>query len=75
MKNYVFTVLLGRNGDDGYRAVCPAFPGCRARGITQNETIRKIQGLIDRRLGTVIASGKQVPKDGDAAFTSWGKTR
>ena len=67
MKTYRFTVLLERWKDDVYRVVCPALPGCRARGSTRAEAIRKIRREVDRRLDVLLASGETVPQDGDSS--------
>ena len=43
-----YDVLLMRAGV-GYMAICPAFPGCYARGRSETETLTKLRETIARR--------------------------
>jgi predicted RNase H-like HicB family nuclease len=65
MKTYTYTVLLGPKEDGGYKAHCPALPGCRAYGDTRKEAIQNIKISISHKLDTLIAHRKRIPKDGD----------
>ncbi len=65
MKTYKYTILLGPKEDGGYKAQCPALPGCRAYGDTRKEAIRNIKLSISHKLDTLIARRKPIPKDGD----------
>ncbi len=62
-----YTVLLEPEKKGGYRAHCPALPGCRSFGDTKREAIRNIKLSISYRLETLIAGGKPIPRDRDLA--------
>ncbi len=68
MKKYSYTVLVGPKEDGGYRAHCPALPGCRSYGNTKKEAIQNIKLSISYRLETLTAKGKPIPRDGDPAL-------
>ncbi len=65
MKTYRYTVLLGPKESGGYRAYCPAMPGCRAYGDTRKEVIHNIKLSISQRLDSLTSRGKPIPRDGD----------
>ena len=65
-----YTVLVEPEGKGGYRACCPALPGCRSYGDTKKEAIRNIKLSISYRLETLMARGKPIPRDGDCAERS-----
>lgn len=67
MKRYKYTVLLGPKDDGGYRAHCPALPGCRAYGDTKKEAIQNIKLSIIHKLDVLENRGKTIPRDGDLA--------
>lgn len=69
MKKYTYTVLLAPKSDGLYRfrAVCPALPGCRAYGNSRREALHNIKLSMIHRLEVLEASGKPIPRDGDAA--------
>ena len=67
MRRYTYTVLLGPRDRGGYRATCPALPGCRAYGSTKKETIQNIKLSISHRLDRLENSGKPIPRDSDLA--------
>ena len=66
MTTHCYTVLVSKE-NGGYRALCPALPGCRSYGDTQKEAVNNIKVSISYRLETLIAKGKPIPKDGDLA--------
>ena len=68
MPTHSYTVLLEPEKTGGYRAHCPALPGCRSFGDTKREAIRNIKLSISYRLETLIADGKPIPRDGDIAL-------
>lgn len=69
MKTHRYTVLLQKE-NGGYRAHCPALPGCRAFGDTRKEAIQNIKISISYRLENLAAKGKPIPRDGDPALLS-----
>jgi len=66
MATHSYTVLVEKE-NGGYRAHCPALPGCRSYGDTKKEAVNNIKLSISYRLETLIAKGKPIPKDGDLA--------
>ncbi len=68
MRTRSYTVLLEpEKKRGGYRALCPALPGCRSYGDTKQEAIRNIKLSITYRLETLMAGGKPIPRDRDLA--------
>ncbi len=67
MTTHSFTVLLEPEKEGGYRARCPALPGCRSYGDTKKEAIHNIKLSISYRLETLIAGGKPIPTDPEMA--------
>ena len=66
MATHSYTVLVSKE-NGGYRAHCPALPGCRSYGDTKKEAVNNIKLSISYRLETLMAKGKPIPKDGDLA--------
>jgi antitoxin HicB len=66
MATHCYTVLVEKE-NGGYRAHCPALPGCRSYGETKKEAVNNIKFSISYRLEKLIAKGKPIPKDGDLA--------
>jgi len=66
MPTHSYTVLVEKE-NGGYRAHCPALPGCRSYGDTKKEAVNNIKLSISYRLETLMAKGKPIPKDGDLA--------
>ena len=60
MTMHCYTVLVEKE-NDGYRAHCPALPGCRSYGDTKREAVKNIKFSISQRLETLI------PRDADLA--------
>jgi antitoxin HicB len=66
MATHCYTVLVEKE-NGGYRAHCPALPGCRSFGDTKKEAVNNIRFSISYRLESLMAKGKPIPKDGDLA--------
>jgi len=66
MATHCYTVLVEK-GQRGYRAHCPALPGCRSFGETKKEAVKNIRLSISYRLESLAAKGKPIPRDGDVA--------
>jgi antitoxin HicB len=64
MSTHCYTVLVEKE-NGGYRALCPAFPGCRSYGDTKMEAVNNIKLSVAYRLETLKAKGKPIPKDAD----------
>ena len=67
MKTYTYTVLLSPKENGGYRVQCPSLPGVRAYGDTRKEAIENIRISISHKLDMLIANGRRIPRDGEAA--------
>jgi len=68
MATHSYTVLVEKE-NGGYRAHCPALPGCRSFGDTKKEAVENIKLSISYRLETLMAKGKPIPIDGDLAHS------
>jgi len=42
--------------EKGYSARCPAFPGCRSQGATENEALKNIRDEIEEYLDVIEVS-------------------
>ena len=62
MNIYSYTIMLSKE-NGGYRALCPALPGCRAHGTTKKEVIQNIKISISHRLEVLRKKGKPIPRD------------
>ena len=62
MNTYSYTIMLSKE-NGGYRALCPALPGCRAFGSTKKEVIQNIKISISHRLEVLRKKGKPIPGD------------
>lgn len=69
MATHSYTVLVEKE-NGGYRAHCPALPGCRSYGDTQKEAVNNIKVSISCRLENLMAKGKPIPRDGDLASSA-----
>ena len=62
MNTYTYTVMLAKE-KNGYRALCPSLPGCRAFGDTKKEAIQNIKISISHKLEILAKQGKPIPRD------------
>ncbi len=46
MKNYHFTIVIGKDEDGRYLVICPALQGCYTEGETEEEAHRLIKDAI-----------------------------
>ena len=46
MTNYQFTVVIERDEDGRYVAICPALPGCYTEGATEAEAMEMIEDAV-----------------------------
>jgi predicted RNase H-like HicB family nuclease len=46
MKNYDFTVIVQKDEEGNYLAICPALQGCYAEGETALEALDYLKGVI-----------------------------
>jgi predicted RNase H-like HicB family nuclease len=60
MTEYEFTVVIERNEDGRYLAVCPVFQGCYTEGETEDEARTLIEDAIRLHVQDRIASGEPI---------------
>ncbi|MEP6513609.1 MAG: type II toxin-antitoxin system HicB family antitoxin [Parafilimonas sp.] len=46
MKIYNYTVVIEKDEDDKYLAICPALQGCYSEGTTKEEALEMIKDAI-----------------------------
>jgi predicted RNase H-like HicB family nuclease len=49
-------IRITRESQGGYRAWCPGYPGCLARGSSQGEAIRKVAAIMESYLASMNVS-------------------
>jgi predicted RNase H-like HicB family nuclease len=68
MKGYRFSVLVSRNGGDGWIASCREFPGCEARGATYEDAVAAIGEAIRIRVEDILGDDEPVPQYHETRF-------
>ncbi|MBI4233784.1 MAG: type II toxin-antitoxin system HicB family antitoxin [Chloroflexi bacterium] len=61
MEKYHFTVILEREEEGGYHALCPALKGCHSQGETMEEALANIKEAIEAYLESLQAHGEPLP--------------
>ena len=70
MNGYLFSVLISRNGGDGWVASCREFPGCEARGATYEDAVAEIREAIRVRVEDGLGDDEPVPQYHEIRFTA-----
>jgi len=65
MKDYAFTVVIERDEDGRFVAVCPALPGCFTEGETLEEAKLNIADAIKLNLEDRLAAGEAIGEEVD----------
>ncbi len=60
MTDYEFTVVIERDEDGRYLAICPALQGCYTEGETEEEARDLIQDAIRLHVQDRLASGEPI---------------
>ena len=60
MKEYEFTVVLERDEDGRYLAICPALQGCYTEGETEDEARSLIEDAIRLHLEDRLEMGEPI---------------
>ena len=60
MTDYEFTVVVGRDEDGRYVAVCPALQGCYTEGESEEEARELIEDAIRLHIEDRLASGEPI---------------
>ena len=63
MKNYQFTVVIERDEDGRYVAICPALAGCYTEGETEQEAMTMIEDAIRLHLEDRIERGEPIGEE------------
>jgi predicted RNase H-like HicB family nuclease len=58
MKSYDFTVVVEKDEEGNFLAICPALQGCYAEGSTQKEALEMIEDAIKLHIEDRLASGE-----------------
>ncbi len=58
MKSYDFTVVVEKDEDGNFLAICPALQGCYTEGSTQKEALELIEDAIRLHIEDRLASGE-----------------
>lgn len=60
---YEFTVVIERDEDGRYIAVCPALQGCYTEGVTQDEARERIKDAIRLHVLDRLESGEPIHQE------------
>lgn len=58
MKDYNYTVVVEKDEDGNFLALCPALQGCYTEGSTKEEALEMIEDAIKLHIEDRIARGK-----------------
>jgi len=60
MQDYEFTVVIERDEDGRYVAICPALQGCYTEGETEEEARQLIEDAIRLHVESRLARNEQI---------------
>ena len=60
MKNYNFTVVIQKDEEGNFIAICPALQGCYTEGTTKEEALIYIEDAIKLHIEDRIENGERV---------------
>ena len=63
MKTYEFTVVLERDEDGRYVAICPALQGCYTEGETEAEALELIRDAIRLHIEARVERGEAIHEE------------
>jgi predicted RNase H-like HicB family nuclease len=63
MKDYRFTVVIERDEDGRFVAICPGLQGCYTEGETEAEARERIQDAIRLHLEDRLANGETIGEE------------
>ena len=64
MKNRHFTVILDRDEDGRFLAICPALEGCYTEGETVDEALQNVREAIEAHIESRRQHGEPIPHEG-----------
>ena len=63
MKQYNFTVVVEKDEDGNFLAICPALQGCYTEGTTKEEALELIEDAIKLHIEDRIAKGETLHEE------------
>ena len=63
MKIYNLTVVIEKDEDGNFLAICPALQGCYADGGTMEEALEMIEGVIKMHIEDRLENGEVIPEE------------
>jgi len=63
MKDYQFTVVIERDEDGRFVAICPALPGCYTEGETEKEAMELIEDAIRLHIEDRLERGEPINEE------------
>jgi predicted RNase H-like HicB family nuclease len=60
---YEFTVIIERDEDGAYIALCPALRGCHSAGDTEEEALEMIEDAIRLHVEARLELGEPIPRE------------
>ncbi len=63
MATYEFTVVIERDEDGRYVAICPALPGCYTEGETEEEARELVRDAIRLHVESRLATNEPINKE------------
>ena len=63
MKNYDYTVVIERDEDGRFLAICPALQGCYTEGRTKKEALEMIRDAIRLHIEDRLEDGEPLPEE------------
>jgi antitoxin HicB len=61
--DYEFTVVIERDEDGAYIAICPVLPGCHTAGDTEEEARELIRDAIRLHVEYLLERGEPIPQE------------
>lgn len=63
MKVYNLTVVVEKDEDGNFIAICPALQGCYSDGATLEEALEMIEDAIKLHIESRVAHGEFIPEE------------
>jgi len=63
MKVYNLTVVVEKDEDGVFLALCPALQGCYADGETLEEALKMIEPVIKMHIESRLENGESIPEE------------
>jgi predicted RNase H-like HicB family nuclease len=63
MKTYKFTIVIEKDEDSRYVAVCPALQGCYAEGTTEKEAVNNLEDAVKLHIKARRSKGEAIHEE------------